>query len=165
VDGATRLRPATAGDIDFILDQEARPGLDRFISPWSRERHEAALAEPSKAYLVLEDGDAAGGPLGYAILSDLDSPDRSIALWRIVVAEPGRGIGKRFLRGVMAWAFEEKRAHRLWLDVAEDNPRAEAVYRALGFVEEGRMRESFLRPDGYATLILMSILEREYRRL
>ena len=160
-----KLRLATAADIDFILAQEARPGFDRFIQPWSRERHEASLAEADKVYLIAEGADPAGGPLGYAILVGFDAPDRCIGLWRVVVAEPGRGVGRAFIREIMAWVFDEKGAHRLWLDVFDDNKRAEAVYRALGFVEEGRTRESCLRPDGFGTLILFAMLEREYRRL
>ena len=156
------LRPGIERDLDFILAQEALPGYDRFICPWPRARHEAAMQDPDKAYLIAEDG---GERLGYAILAGLTSPHRSIGLWRVVVAAPGRGLGRRFIREIMAWAFDERAAHRLWLDVFDDNKRAEAVYRALGFVEEGRPRESVLRPDGFATLILFSLLESEYRRL
>jgi diamine N-acetyltransferase len=59
-------------------------------------------------------------------------------------------------------AFVHHRAHRLWLDVFDTNARARRVYEAYGFREEGAMREAILRDGEYHTLVLMSLLDREY---
>jgi diamine N-acetyltransferase len=56
--------------------------------------------------------------------------------------------------------------HRFWLDVKALNQRAQALYANEGFVEEGRLRESVRisgsSGDGYDSLIVMSMLDREY---
>ena len=45
----------------------------------------------------------------------------------------------------------------------DDNQRARRLYRAAGFVEEGRLREAALKETGRpADLVIMSILAREY---
>ena len=44
----------------------------------------------------------------------------------------------------------------------ELNTRALALYASEGFVEEGRLRESVRVPDGWDSLIVMSLLDREY---
>jgi diamine N-acetyltransferase len=54
-------------------------------------------------------------------------------------------------------------AHRFWLDVKALNVRAQALYASEGFVEEGRLRESVRLADGYESLIVMSLLDREYQ--
>jgi RimJ/RimL family protein N-acetyltransferase len=63
-------------------------------------------------------------------------------------------------------AFRDLRAHRFWLDVKSLNTRALALYQSEGFVEEGRLRESVRvmidGVDGFDTLIVMSMLDREY---
>jgi RimJ/RimL family protein N-acetyltransferase len=63
-------------------------------------------------------------------------------------------------------AFRDLRAHRIWLDVKQLNTRALALYQSEGFVEEGRLRESVRvtinGADGYDSLIVMSMLDREY---
>jgi len=63
-------------------------------------------------------------------------------------------------------AFHDLHAHRFWLDVKSLNARALALYTGEGFVEEGRLRESVRigssLADGYDTLVLMSMLDREY---
>jgi RimJ/RimL family protein N-acetyltransferase len=66
------------------------------------------------------------------------------------------------LEHVMSRAFVHHRAHRLWLDVFDTNTRARRVYEAYGFREEGVMREAVLRDGEYHTLVLMSLLDREY---
>jgi RimJ/RimL family protein N-acetyltransferase len=45
--------------------------------------------------------------------------------------------------------------------VVADNAAARHVYRKVGFVEEGRQRESFRRAGKWHDMILMSLLEGE----
>ena len=64
-------------------------------------------------------------------------------------------------------AFRDLHAHRFWLDVKLLNTRAQTLYRSEGFVEEGRLRESVRltgdAADGYDSLVVMSLLDREYQ--
>ena len=60
-------------------------------------------------------------------------------------------------------AFRDLGAHRFWLDVKSANVRALTLYRSEGFVEEGRLRESVRNGAGWDSLIVMSLLEPEYR--
>ena len=93
----------------------------------------------------------------------MSQPERTVKLQRVAVATPGRGQGSALLRAVTRLVFDEFGAHRLWLGVYADNARARAAYRGLGFVEEGTLRDGALRADGFVSLVLMSILEQEYR--
>lgn len=124
--------------------------------------HESRLGDGDCMYqIIVQDG----APAGYAILRGLKSENHSIELKRIVVAEPGRGLGRQVLRAILAAAFRDLAAHRLWLDVFADNTRARHLYRSVGFVEEGVLRESVKRNDEYRSLVVMSMLENEYRGL
>ena len=64
-------------------------------------------------------------------------------------------------------AFRDLRAHRFWLDVKASNARAQGLYASEGFLEEGRLRESVRvrldGADGYDSLVVMSMLDREYQ--
>ena len=53
--------------------------------------------------------------------------------------------------------------HRLWLDVKVQNQRAQAIYKAAGFVVEGTLRECLKSEYGYESLMIMSILQQEYK--
>ena len=59
-------------------------------------------------------------------------------------------------------AFRDLHAHRFWLDVKALNLRAQALYASEGFVEEGGLRESVKLADGYDSLVVMRMLDREY---
>lgn len=155
------LRPTTEFDLDWVVRTEHAPENEELITRWPRAAHSAALRNPGMRHLVIDDG--SGNRLGYAILSRIDDNDPNIELLRIVVAEPGRGVGRTALRLVREMVFGELGAHRLWLDVVPTNERARALYRSAGFVEEGLMREAARRPGGYVSLVLMSMLEQEHR--
>jgi RimJ/RimL family protein N-acetyltransferase len=66
------------------------------------------------------------------------------------------------LRETKRFAFDELKAHRLWLDVKQTNARARQLYEAEGFTTEGVLREC-LKTDGkYESLVVMSMLRGEY---
>jgi RimJ/RimL family protein N-acetyltransferase len=156
-----RLRRARTDDLEFIVAQEARPEFRHLIGSWDAATHASNLRHANIEYWIVED--AGGRSDGFVILSGLQSPHRAIELTRIVMREPGRGHGREVCRQVLSYVFDVLHAHRLSLDVFETNERAAALYASLGFQREGLMREAFRRDDGYCSLILMSMLETEYR--
>ena len=154
------LRPATLADLPAIIAIERLPESRQFVGQWSKERHRTTMAGADARYFVSEA--ESGEPQAIAILRGLAEPSRSIELKRIVVATPERGLGRKMLNELMHIAFDELGAHRLFLDVFEDNARARHLYESLGFVYEGKLREAALRDGKYCTLRLMSVLDREY---
>ena len=158
---ALRLRRATEADIPFIMETERKPGYDQFIGRYSLDEHRAHLADPAFAYLIGEN--AEGSALGFVILMDLNRRDGNACVKRIAVSSPEKGLGTPLLAGAVDFAFLETNAHRLWLDVVSGNLRAQTVYRKVGFIQEGVLREAALLPDGSRSdFLLMSILRPEW---
>jgi diamine N-acetyltransferase len=156
------LREAGPGDVPHICALERRPEFHGLVGTWSEEEHLRCLADPDARHFIAED--ASGEFAGFAILLGLTSQHRSIELKRIVVATPGKGLGKEILRQIIRKAFDDYGAHRLWLDVFEHNLRAQRAYAAVGFQREGVLREAIYRDGEYHSLLLMSILDHEYNR-
>src|SRR6266498_4463340 len=129
-----------------------------FVIPWSREKHLQALSDPDLAHLIVQ----AETKIGYVILAGLLEPNQSIEFRRVVITEKGRGYGKATVGLVKELAFETYKAHRLWLDVKEQNHHARAVYEATGFTVEGTLRECLRAENGYDSLVIMSALQHEY---
>ncbi len=153
------LRLATAADIPAILALEQAAAARQFVGQWSQERHRATLAGPDARYYVYE---ANGNVDAYVILRGLREDSRSIEIKRIVVGVPERGLGRKILTDIIRIAFRELSAHRLFLDVFDDNGRARHLYESLGFRYEGVMREAAHREGRWHDLHLMSMLESEY---
>lgn len=155
-----QLLRATLEDIPFLLQLEQKFCQLGLVGGDDRGTHERQMTGADCLYyMVEEDGERAG----YVILRGVTSINRCLELKRIAVANPGRGLGRQVLRAILDKAFGELSAHRVWLDVYDDNHRALHVYRLLGFVAEGTLRECIQREDGYHSLVVMAILESEYR--
>lgn len=154
------LRPTSKGDLAFVLRDEGSEENRPFIGRWPRERHLDALAGGDAEHLILERD---GAPVGYAILTGLDGPGGILCLKRLMVAEKGRGHGRAALRLIKERAFNRLGTHRLWLGVKEENARARRLYESEGFVREGVLRDAFWTGEEYESLVVMSILESEFR--
>ncbi len=158
-----RLRPATDDDIPAIMDFERIPEFHTMVGIWSEEEHRRALNDPDVQYQMILHG--TGAAAGFAILRGLTSPHHSIELKRLVVGAPGNGQGQHALHTIVDHVFQTLHAHRLWLDVFESNARALHVYRKAGFQREGTLREAIYRDGEFHTLLLLSMLDREYAQL
>jgi len=154
------LRRAAAADIPFIMECERRPGYEHVVGRWPEERHRNTLDDPNYAYWI---GQRDSVSAGFIILRDFQAGTDSLYLKRIAMHEAGSGHGRDMLATMTDWVFAETRFHRFWLEVIETNERARRTYRALGWVEEGRAREAFLKADGTrGSYIQMSILKPEW---
>lgn len=155
------LRPTTENDFEFVIGAEQNRENRRFVSQWSREQHRAACASKDLRHFMVQT--RAGRAVGYIILAGFgDAHHNNIEFRRLVITEKNNGYGRDALREVKRLAFEEYKANRLWLDVKEYNVRARHVYEAEGFVPEGVLRECVKTETGYESLLVMSLLRREY---
>ena len=165
-----RLRPTMLSDLDFVATVESDQRNLPFITPWERSHHEGAVRFPDFRHFIVEAGsteEGAGTRDGFIILQGCRNPHRSVELKRLVLQTKGRGLGRACVRLLKRMAFRDLHAHRFWLDVKSLNTPALALYAGEGFVEEGRLRESVRvsgdAADGYDSLIVMSLLDREYQ--
>ena len=154
------IRKTTEADLDFVITAENAVENMQNVVQWSREQHVAAFHNEDIFHAIIE---VDGKSVGYAITAGLKDSNKAIELRRIVVVEKSKGYGKAAVQLFKKLAFEEFKAHRLWLDVREYNTRARDLYKALGFVEEGYIRECILLGDKYISHYIMSILEQEYK--
>ncbi len=108
-----------------------------------------------------------GRIIGESVINEIDF-DLRCANFRIVIFRPierGHGIGTWAAETTRDFAFEKLKLHRLSLDVFSFNPRAEKVYRKVGFRREGVLRDAVRDGSQYGDDILMAILEDEWKLL
>ncbi len=163
---AVRMRPTMLSDLDYVVGLERDSHNLPFITPWERTQHEGAVRIPDFRHFIVEI-EGQGDRAGFVIVQGCRNQQRSVELKRIVLQPKGIGAGRACVRLLKQMAFRDLRAHRFWLDVKSLNIRALALYQSEGFVEEGRLRESVLATidgaEGYDTLVVMSLLDREYQ--
>jgi RimJ/RimL family protein N-acetyltransferase len=76
-----------------------------------------------------------------------------------------QGYGTDTVMTVVRFGFEQMNLHKVSLGVMDFNPRGQAVYTRVGFVEEGRSREEYFQDGRYWDVIRMSVLRREFEAL
>jgi diamine N-acetyltransferase len=145
-------------DLTYLLTVERQQHDEGWIGHDSEAVHRERLHDPASRYFIIEANDERAG---FVIVQGIGFSNRSLLLKRIALDRPGQGIGRQALRQVIDLAFTEWNAHRFWLDVFDDNLRARRTYAALGFVEEGRLRECEWMGGRWRSLVVMSILENE----
>jgi RimJ/RimL family protein N-acetyltransferase len=74
----------------------------------------------------------------------------------------GKGYGREAMALFIDWAFRIQNYTRLWLSVWATNERAIRCYRAVGFVEEGRLRRQMFVNGEYVDEVLMGLLREEW---
>ena len=155
------LRRAEPADIDYICAlQEAEDNRD-YIVPFSRADHEIIITQAAMDIIIEER--ASGERVGYLHVAGLLLPSKEQEWTHVVIAKKGRGYGHEAMKLLKAWAFEECGAHRAWLDCKDYNARALHLYESEGMVREALIRETLLHKGVYENLVILGILDREYR--
>lgn len=105
--------------------------------------------------------------IGEVVLNEID-PDNRSANIRIGIRSHeyrGKGYGTEAMTQMLRYGFEALKLHRIHLGVYTFNPRAIHVYEKLGFKRDGVERDALYVDGEFHNMILMSMLEDEYRAL
>jgi RimJ/RimL family protein N-acetyltransferase len=143
-----QARPSDAPAVAGILREVAETGVS-FAAPdeVDEERLARDIADGFGLRIVTErNGEVVGwlkaDPGRYRAVSRTARMQLAVAS-----AHRGKGIGAELLRSAVAWA-ESGAVDRIEIFVRETNPRAIALYKRFGFVEEGRLRRRVRLNDG-----------------
>ena len=105
--------------------------------------------------------------VGYVVLYDI-YPNLQTANMGIAIGsgtDRGKGYGRDGIELLLRYAFDELNLYRVGLTVLERNTAARALYRRVGFVEEGILRGTDFRDGVRGNDVQMSILLPEYRTI
>ena len=119
-----------------------------FDAPWSATAFADLLGQAG----VMLEGEADGFVLIRAVADEAE-----ILTLAVRPAARRRGLGARLVRAATARAAALG-ATRMFLEVAEDNAPARALYGALGFESAGRRPRYYARPEGPPVDALLLVL-------
>jgi L-phenylalanine/L-methionine N-acetyltransferase len=98
---------------------------------------------------------AAGLYVSHGALRRLHSRELGIGITR---EWQGRGVGRQLIARLLDWADNWAGVLRVELTVHADNDRAIALYRSMGFVEEGRHRAYAMKNGRFVDAFFMARL-------
>jgi ribosomal-protein-alanine N-acetyltransferase len=142
VSGPVNVRPMRWWDVEDVH------ALERTLFPddaWSLEQLWSELAQPTRDYLVVDDG----AVVAYGGTSTI-APDADLQTIAVAPAAQGRGVAASLLRALLDRAAD-RGARRIVLEVRADNVAAQQLYRRFGFAQIARRTGYY--PDGSDALI------------
>jgi len=157
-----KLRRAHETDLNYIMTLQYAPENLKFIVPFDEDyQREIIKSDGSeKLDVIIEELDT-GTAAGYFMLRKLDSPCAEFT--HVIIGRKGLGYGREALNLLLEWTFKVRKYHRVWIDCKEYNAIALHLYESAGFVREGLLREFLLTDGVYENLIVLGMLNREYR--
>ncbi len=124
-----------------------------FAHPWSAEEVAALIASASTVAAAALD--PASGQLRGFVLARLAADEAEILTIAVDPTLRGKGVGRALLAESLRQAASAG-ARTIFLEVAQDNAAALALYKRLGFVNVGDRTGYYRRKDGQrATAIVM----------
>ncbi len=155
-----RVRSATSNDIEAITQIERLA----FTDPWSRASFESLLGFAHVRFCVAERCDAPGvvrddvrpraEVAGYAV-AWIAADEAELANVAVAPSLRGRGVGALLLDAVID-DVTRRGAVSIFLEVRESNAAARRLYAARRFVEVGRRRGYYRRPQEDALVLVRS---------
>ncbi len=171
-----KLRPLEKDDLDDIMEHwntyESRIGLGLLIPMSSMMEAEFIesvhnKAKSGKEYVFAIEEISTENFLGTCGIGTINSVSRSAELG-ITIHNPAnhsKGYGTDTMRCLISFGFNILNLHRIELLVMEYNERAIHVYNKVGFKEVGRKREAHFLQGIYYDVVVMDILEDEFRKI
>lgn len=155
------VREAVEEDLEYVMKLERAEENRDFVFQNTLEEHMNNLQSPDVMLFIAEDKETY--EKSAFILCRLNKSYDSFELRRIVVSSKNKGTGLELIKALMKYVFEVLRANRFWLDVFTDNERAIHLYKKLGMVHEGTLRQSYKDYNGkFRDQMIFSILNEEY---
>lgn len=100
---------------------------------------------------------------GYVALKDISQLNQRAYLETVVGVQFRRmGVAKDALITLLNYAFGELNLHKVLLEVYEFNQSAYELYKKVGFVLEGRLRQNSFKMGKFYDLLIMGILKEEF---
>jgi RimJ/RimL family protein N-acetyltransferase len=147
-------------DIDSWEERGPRPPIEMPRAEFEERYRSQLSASSDDAHFVIDvDGAAVGRTDLFNIDNLVHSAEVGIALHP---SARGKGYGTDALRLVVEFAFVRRNLHRIHLTTLASNVAALTSYRRVGFVEEGRRRESAWVRGRYVDEVVMGLLRSEW---
>ncbi|KAG6866273.1 hypothetical protein C0991_006369 [Blastosporella zonata] len=168
-----RFRAHQASDLDQVLALFNNPLVATYLTegpivPRHFDKLEGirSFARDSVMFCIVEEL-ASDAFIGFTAVLPQDHPKNREANFGIGILPSfwSKGYGFEIGKFMVDYAFRHLASHRVSLTVFEGNDRAIALYKKIGFVEEGRIRNAVWIDGGWRDRIHMGILEEEWAAL
>ncbi len=173
------LEPFTKDDFAELINWIA---TEELLTNWAGSLFNFPLTAESLDWYIAETNDlrfsdafvykaveiSSGKTVGHISLGAISRRNRSGRVSRVLVGDTaarGKGICQQMIKAILKIGFKDLNLHRISLGVYDYNTSALHCYKKAGFILEGTNRDVLWFKKSFWSLIEMSILEDEWRKL
>lgn len=160
------LRAMTESDLDQLLQWRNQPEVRRYMYTNHEiqidEHHKwfaGANKNPDIELLIYQQG---AKPQGFVNITRTRCPE--VADWGFYLAPNApKGSGRELGKQALNYAFSQLDLHKICGQALGFNERSIAFHKALGFNEEGRLREHHFDGNQFHDVMCFGLLNREWQ--
>lgn len=161
-----KLRHMTESDLEQVLEWRNHPDVRRFMyttheisSVEHREWFARASENSATELLIFEQNREALGFINYT-----RTRSSAVADWGFYLApQAPKGSGRALGRKALNYAFSEMALHKVCGQALGFNDRSIAFHKALGFVEEGVLRQQHFDGQAFQDVLCFGLLRQEWQ--
>ena len=161
-----KLRPLTEDDLSQVLQWRNHADIRRYMYTTHEiglEEHRSWFADVSKNpavnLLIYEHHEKA---CGFVNITRGRCPQ--VADWGFYLApDAPKGTGRSLGKQALVYAFDELALHKVCGQALGFNERSIAFHKALGFTEEGRLRDQHFDGATFHDVVCFGLLEHEWQ--
>ena len=146
-------------ELRILLDQSQKNTTIEDCKNWFKRNEE----EDTRALFAINDGEKHAGNCGFI---DIDKKKKMAKLW-IYIGEKekrGKGIGEKALVELINKGFYDLNLNRIYLYCLEENYSALKLYKKVGFVKEGFLREHTFQDGEFKNCVFFGLLKKEWKK-
>jgi len=162
----SQVRPMVHADLQRVLTWRNHPDVRRYMytrHEITLDEHlrwfERSLEDPKKHLLIFE---LDKQPQGFVNFDE--SGDVGIADWGFYAApDADKGCGRQLGCAALSYAFTQLKLHKVCGQALAHNHRSIRFHRALGFQQEGTLRDQHFDGECYHHVICFGLLLQEWQ--
>ena len=164
------LRPVEAEDAKFLSKGENDPIVRESlflalpISLSSEQEKIEKYIKTKEAIVLTIIEQQSNKPVGQTAFFRIDYISRS-AIFYLAILDPthwSKGFGSEATQLMVDYAFETLNLNRIQLHVCAENTPAIKIYKRVGFIKEGVLRQAMFRNGNYVDFWVMGILRNDW---
>jgi len=163
------IRSHRISDIPYRVIWLNNPNVNQYIGEFSGQKTTLAkqkawfnkyLKDKNKKFFTISYGKI---PIGFMGLSRIDKINHNADAFIAIGDDKyrGKGFGKIAMQYLVKFGFKKLGLHKISLGVFEKNKPAVKLYKKLGFVTEGILKDDVFFAGEYHNQILMAIFSKE----